>query len=101
MFRKLNFLGILLCGIGCDGSGGANVTSSDIRIDGAGDSEQSIESLGVQMCAADRNNVYVVWHDDRNGNQDIWLNYSLDGGRSWATSPVKVNHGTANAVALP
>lgn len=98
MFRKMNFLGMLLVGVACDGGGGANVTSSDIRIDGAGDSEQSIESVGVQMCAADRNNVYVVWHDDRNGNQDIWLNYSLDGGRSWATSPVKVNNSTANAV---
>jgi hypothetical protein len=82
--------------LGCTNGGGGELASSDIRIDGAGDSDQ-VESKGLQMCAGEEGQIYVVWYDDRNENDDIWLNYSLDGGRTWSPSPLKINHAEANA----
>lgn len=95
--HRLVYLLTLMGFIACNGGGKENFASSDVRIDGAGDNDQ-IDSLGVQMCAVpDGQQVFVVWYDSRDGSDDIWLNFSQDGGRSWATAPVKVNHGQSNA----
>jgi len=56
---------------------------ADIRLD-SGDDAGSAHSLKPRL-AADGDSVYVVWEDQRNGQgQDILLNYSGDGGVSWA-----------------
>ena len=86
--------------LGCNGTGAGKAVSSDIRIDGAGDND-NIDSAGVEMCAADEGQVYVAWYDDRDGKNDIWLNYSLDGGRSWLEVPIKVNHSENGAAVDP
>jgi hypothetical protein len=54
--------------------------SRDLRLDrdGAGFATSSAVRL-----AAHGDSVFVVWHDDRAGPNDIRFNRSLDGGRSW------------------
>lgn len=37
-----------------------------------------------------RGNIYVNWVDDRNGNYDVWVACSEDGGDSWS-EPIRVN----------
>ena len=37
--------------------------------------------------------IYVNWSDQRNGNTDVWLVKSTDGGNNW-TAPIKVNDDT-------
>ena len=37
--------------------------------------------------------IYINWSDQRNGNTDVWLVKSTDGGNNW-TSPLKVNDDT-------
>ena len=38
-----------------------------------------------------RGHVYVVFADDRNGNDDIWLQRSTNGGANWLVNPIRVN----------
>jgi len=45
---------------------------------------------------ATRGNVYVVWDDNRSGNNDVWFQSSTNGGTSWLASPVRVNDVTTN-----
>src|SRR5207248_9303031 len=43
-----------------------------------------------------RGNIYIVWDDARNGNNDVWFQRSTNAGVSWLASPVRVNDVTAN-----
>jgi hypothetical protein len=36
--------------------------------------------------AATNSMVYLVWDDDRNGNEDIYFSFSADGGGTWSTN---------------
>jgi len=38
-----------------------------------------------------RGNIYLVWADSRQGNDDIWFQRSGDGGSNWLNSPVRIN----------
>lgn len=38
-----------------------------------------------------RGSVYVVWADNRGGNDDVWFNRSTNAGANWLASPVRVN----------
>lgn len=84
----------------CNGpgtSGDDNVDSTDIRIDGAGAGDESIDSQGARMCQADNGNIYAVWYDDREGSNDIWFQASLNRGRSWNSQAIQVNQGDGDA----
>ena len=46
------------------------------------------------MASADGKYVYVTWVDERNGAQfDLYVNASQDGGKTWATSETRLDHG--------
>ena len=72
----------------------------DQRLDG-GDDLGAFHSFVPRM-SAEGDNVYVVWHDERNGaGRDIFLNYSADGGANWSNTAVRVdsdNPGFFNSV---
>lgn len=74
------------------GGGGGQRTSSDIRLDAAGDPPDGIDSEDKRMCVAPNGDIYVVWADDRDGRSDIYLTSSVDKGRTWI-SPSRVNQG--------
>lgn len=65
---------------------GANWKPADVRLD---------HRMGGKACrsgliAADWNDVYAVWIDDRTGADEIWINGSQDRGETWrgADTPV-------------
>jgi hypothetical protein len=75
---------------------GAIWQSSDIRLD-TGDTAGANNSKYPQITCYG-NNVYVVWQDERNGNDDIYFNYSIDGGADWQSSDIRLDIGdTAGA----
>jgi len=54
----------------------------DVRLDR--DDAGTAISRFPQVAATDNGQVAVVWEDDRNGHERILLNYSTDGGKTWA-----------------
>jgi len=52
---------------------------------------------GQPVLLADRSaglhsgSLYLVWSDQRNGDTDVWLVISRDGGKTWSPSPKRVN----------
>src|SRR5262249_5004998 len=50
---------------------------------------------GYPTIAASGAAVYVAWEDDRNGNQDVYFNRSLDCGATWLATDVRANAGPA------
>ncbi|MBN2798756.1 MAG: exo-alpha-sialidase [Deltaproteobacteria bacterium] len=64
--------------------------SQDKRLDG-GDDAGSHNSFAPRLAAAD-GQVYVVWHDERNGaGRDVFLNWSGDHGVSWQGEATRVD----------
>lgn len=59
------------------------------RID-KGDTRGANNSFSPAMAAED-GHIYTVWHDERNGARDIYMNYSADGGDTWFESALIVN----------
>lgn len=51
-----------------------------------------------QLAVAPDGTLYVTWADGRNGDDDVFLRTSSDGGRSWG-DPVKVNDNGADGTA--
>jgi len=43
-------------------------------------------------------NVYVVWQDDRNGDQDIYFNYSNNYGLTWQENDIRINTNNAGTL---
>jgi hypothetical protein len=75
---------------------GVNWQSSDIRLD-TGDTAGANASYKPQITCSG-NNVYAVWEDNRNGNDDIYYNYSTDNGANWQSSDIRLDTGdTAGA----
>lgn len=56
---------------------------------------QRANGLPVTMCdtsgGSNNGNIYINWSDQRNGDTDVWLARSSDGGNTWS-APVKVNN---------
>ncbi len=40
--------------------------------------------------AVDGNRIYVAWTDYRNGKPNIYMNYSLDGGKNWLSEDIHI-----------
>ncbi|MCA8941354.1 MAG: hypothetical protein KDB80_02235, partial [Planctomycetes bacterium] len=66
----------------------------DVRVDtdtpGAGNSRES-------HIAADGDSIYLVWIDDRNGNDDVYFNRSEDRGSTWLANDVRLDTDVAGA----
>jgi hypothetical protein len=90
---------LVLAVVGCNGGGGSNNedwVSSDQRIDAAGAGD-SVDSETARMCVSENGNVYAVWHDAREGSNDIWFQASLNGGQGWMSAAVQVNRSAGAA----
>jgi hypothetical protein len=71
--------------------GGTTWRAGDIRLD-TGDSAGANKSENCEISCSG-NNVYAVWHDDRNGAWDVYFNCSTDGGARWQTPDVRLDTG--------
>jgi hypothetical protein len=71
--------------------GGATWQSTDLRLD-TGDAPGAGDSFTPQIsnCGS---SVYVVWSDDRNGENDIYFNSSADGGIIWQSTDLRLDTG--------
>jgi hypothetical protein len=59
----------------------------------------TISSMAIDRSQANTSgNLYIVWHDNRNGNPDILLIRSEDGGSSWS-EPQRLNDDSENGTA--
>ena len=60
----------------------------------------ALDSFPRLAADAEKNIIYIVWADYRNGNADILLVRSTDGGGTWS-SPVRVNDDATNHQIFP
>jgi len=74
--------------------GGVTWMPSDHRLDT--DPVGSGRSF-VPEIACDGSNVYVVWHDERDGFRDVYLNLTIDGGLSWLANDLRLDTDAAGA----
>jgi hypothetical protein len=69
---------------------GSSFETPDIRLDGGDDAGNAFSF--APTISADGDNVYVIWHDARNGEgRDVFLNYTSNGGQDWYNSAVRVD----------
>ena len=62
---------------------------------------QRANGLPVTVCdlsnnPATRGTIYVNWTDQRNGNTDVFLIKSTNGGQNWSPQPIKINNDNTN-----
>ncbi|MEM7203481.1 MAG: sialidase family protein [Planctomycetota bacterium] len=70
--------------------GGQTWLVADRRVSTAQPAGTPARTHGLQV-AAEGLDVWVVWADDTNGGNDIFLNHSFDGGNSWLPAPVRLD----------
>lgn len=74
--------------------GGVSFGGADARLDGGEEGSESNSFLPSIAMAGGL--VYVVWHDERNGdNRDVFVSASADGGESWQDEPRRVDSDAA------
>ncbi|MEM7201155.1 MAG: sialidase family protein [Planctomycetota bacterium] len=67
--------------------GGTTWLRADVRLDtGPATTDSELPQL-----AADGNGVWVAWWDTRNGNGDVFCNYSRDRGTTWLAQDVRLD----------
>lgn len=69
-------------------NGGVDWNINDVKIDS---SPEVYNSFSPQLCCNGME-VYVCWLDDRNGENDLYFNSSLDGGETWQGSDIRVEN---------
>ena len=84
--------------LGCTGGGGTTPPTEDTRIDHPGKGDSS-EASAPRTCLTEDGVLNVVWEEDRGRHAGIWFNVSDDGGKTWLTSDIAINHGDAEATA--
>lgn len=68
-----------------------NIEPIPYQLEGNDYRTPTIPSMAVDRSNSDTaGNIYIVWNDYRNGNSDILLTRSENGGNSWS-EPIKVN----------
>ncbi|UCF07335.1 MAG: exo-alpha-sialidase [Thermoplasmata archaeon] len=68
--------------------GGATWTTPNVRIStGTNNKTQSSPDIALDSAG----NIYVVWHDNRNSDYDIYFASSMNGGVSWTDPNERVN----------
>ena len=78
--------------------GGVTFAGDDARLDGGDDGGVHDSFLPSLAMAGDH--VYVVWHDERNGDErDVFMSASSDGGASWPDEPKRVDSDAAGKFA--
>ncbi|MEF9438516.1 MAG: glycoside hydrolase, partial [Candidatus Mariimomonas ferrooxydans] len=75
--------------VSCSNDGGINWSKKPSRLDT--NTIRLTHSLAPDMAMDEEGRVVVVWQDTRNIRTNIYLNYSLDGGRTWLDSDILVN----------
>ena len=71
---------------------GINWQQNDVKLNtGTGD------SWYPQISSDDSGNVYVTWLDYRNGNSNIYFNYTSDYGANWQTGDIRLDTGTGGS----
>ncbi len=81
---------------------GATWLTQDVRLDVGSAPGAAISAVPRIACSG--SSVYVAWQDFRNGDEDIYLNRSLDGGASWLPTDVRLDIGDppgANRSGMP
>lgn len=68
----------------------ATFLTPDIRVN-TGVAPGTVLSSSPKISSLSDGHVYAVWADNRNGNPDIFFNYSNDYGLSWQASDIRVN----------
>jgi len=74
---------------------GVTWQSNDIRLN-TNDAGSSA-SRSAEICSDNNGNIYIVWKDSRNGEDDIYLNYSRDHGATWQANDIRLNADTAGS----
>ena len=72
----------------------------DQRLDG-GDAGSASAFAPRIANATDGSQIYVVWHDDRSGKNDVFMTHSADGGVTWSTDSrpnASVQQGTTESL---
>lgn len=67
---------------------GATWISSDTRLN---TDLPGVAGVSGAQIAVSGDCVYVTWDDGRNGNSDIFLNRSVDGGATWLSTDIRLN----------
>ena len=73
---------------------GATWQASDTRLD-TGNPSGASWSNSPQIACDNGSNVYAVWEDYRNGELDIYFNFSMNGGVTWMATDTRVDIGDA------
>ncbi|MBI5116585.1 exo-alpha-sialidase [Candidatus Poribacteria bacterium] len=68
---------------------GATWASGNMRLDT--DAPGSHTSIGPSISSDSSGHVYVAWHDNRNGQNDIYFNHSSDYGATWAVTDTRLD----------
>ncbi|NLF13385.1 MAG: hypothetical protein GX597_16495, partial [Anaerolineaceae bacterium] len=66
--------------------GGQNWLASDKQVSLDPPNSPDADQLNPSIAVAPSGNIYVVWQDKRNGNDDIYIARSQDGGANWGTN---------------
>jgi len=69
------------------------VGASDVRLNTNTAATSSSNNVRI---AASGNYLYAVWEDWRNGNGDIFFNFSKDGGVTWEANDIRVDNDSNN-----
>ena len=49
-------------------------------------------SMAVDLSSGpNHGNIYVTWDDTRNGDDDVFMSRSTDGGATWSSTPLRIN----------